>query len=39
MDRFELLVYAVVAVISALTISGAVGYMVAAYLDKKRGDE
>ena len=39
MDSFELLVYAVVAVISALTISGAVGYMVAAYLDKKRGDE
>lgn len=39
MDRFELLVYAVVAVISALTISGAVGYMVAAYLDKRRGDD
>lgn len=39
MDRFELLVYAVLAVISALTITGAAGYMVAAYLDKKRGDD
>lgn len=39
MDRFELLVYAVVAVISALAVSGAVGYMVAAYLDKRRGDD
>ncbi|CAM3703908.1 hypothetical protein PSWA111526_06680 [Pseudomonas wadenswilerensis] len=39
MDRFELLVCAVVAVISALTITGVVVYMVAAYLDKKRGDD
>ncbi len=39
MDRFELLVYAVLAVISVLTIAGAFGYMVAAYLDKKHGDD
>lgn len=38
MDRFELLVYAVLAVISVLTVAGAIGYMVAAYLDKKHGD-
>ncbi len=34
MDRFELLVYAVLAVVSALTIAGAI-----ARLDKKRGDD
>lgn len=39
MDRFELLVYAVLAVVSALTIAGAIGYMVAARLDKRRGDD
>lgn len=39
MDRFELLVYAVLAVISALTIAGGIGYMVAACLDKKHGDD
>ena len=39
MDRFELLVYAVFAVISALTIAGVIGYMVAAYLDRKHGDD
>lgn len=38
MDRFELLVYAVPAVISALTIAGVIGYMVAAYLDQKHSD-
>lgn len=39
MDRFELLVYAVLAVISALTIAGVIGYMIAAHLDKKHGDD
>ncbi|CAM3298211.1 hypothetical protein SAMN04490207_1621 [Pseudomonas gessardii] len=39
MDRFELLVYAVLAVISTLTIAAVVGYMVAAYLDKRHGDD
>ena len=39
MDRFELLVYAVLAVISALTIAGVICYMIAAYLDKKHGDD
>jgi hypothetical protein len=39
MDRFELLVYAVLAVISALTIAGVIGYMAAAYLDKKHRDD
>lgn len=39
MDRFELLAYAVLAVISALTIAGVIGYMVAASLDKKHGDD
>lgn len=39
MDRFELLVCAVLAVISVLTIAGATGYMIAAYLDKKHGDD
>lgn len=39
MDRFELLVYAVLAVVSALTIAGAIGYIVAARLDQKRGDD
>ncbi len=38
MDRFEFLVYAVLAVVSALTIAGVIGYMVATYLDKKHGD-
>ncbi len=39
MDRFELFVYAVLAVVSALTIAGVIGYMVAAYLDKKHDDD
>lgn len=39
MDRFELLVCAVLTVISVLTIAGATGYMIAAYLDKKHGDD
>ncbi len=39
MDRFELLVYAVLAIISALTIAGVIGYIVAAHLDKKHGDD
>lgn len=39
MDRFELLVYAVLAIVSALTITGAIAYMIAARLDKKRGDD
>lgn len=39
MDRFELLVYAVLAVISALTIAGVIGYMVATYLGKKHSDD
>ena len=39
MDRYELFVCAVLAVISALTIAGVIGYMVAAYLDKKHGDD
>lgn len=39
MDGFELLVYAVLAVISALVITGVIGYVVAAHLDKKHDDD
>lgn len=39
MDRFELLAYAVIAVISALTIVAVIGYIVATYLDKRHSDD
>lgn len=39
MEPFEMLMYAVAAVLSSLTIVGIIGYKVAAYLDKKHGHD
>ncbi|WP_423812431.1 hypothetical protein [Pseudomonas asiatica] len=36
MDRFELLIYSVFGVLCALGITAAIGYKIAAYLDKQR---
>jgi len=35
MDRFELLIYSVFGVLCALGITAAIGYRIAAYLDKQ----
>ncbi|MCT8184962.1 hypothetical protein PshuTeo2_48460 [Pseudomonas hunanensis] len=35
MDRFELLIYSVFGVLCALGITAAIGYKIAAYLDKQ----
>ena len=35
MDRFELLIYSVFGVLCALGITAAIGYKIAAYLDKR----
>ncbi|WP_256803647.1 hypothetical protein [Pseudomonas putida] len=35
MDRFELLIYSVFGVLCALGVTAAIGYRIAAYLDKK----
>ncbi len=36
MDRFELLIYSVFGVLCALGITAAIGYRIAAYLDKQQ---
>ncbi len=38
MDRFELLIYSVFGVLCALGITAAIGYKIAAYLDKQHAN-